>query len=92
MARLRRSTLSNRVVDRLPVREREAFYWDRDLPGFGVRVYPSGTKVYLVQGNGPGGARRVTVGRHGTFSADAARRRGAELLVRIRAERKRSIT
>ena len=65
--------------------EREEFYWDRDLPGFGIRVYPSGSKVYLVQAQGPGGRRRLTVGRHGTISADEARRRGAAILTRIRA-------
>ena len=85
MARLRLKTLSNRMVDGLPVCEREEFYWDRDLPGFGIRVYPSGSKVYLVQAQGPGGRRRLTVGRHGTISADEARRRGAAILTRIRA-------
>ena len=85
MARLRRRTLSDRVVERLPVCEREEFYWDRDLPGFGVRVYPSGSKMYLVQCRGPGGTRRAVVGRHGMISAEAARRRGAAMLTRIRA-------
>ena len=57
-------TLSNRMVDRLEV-EKDTVYWDRDLTGFGVRVYPMGSKVYVAQARGPGGARRVTVGRHG---------------------------
>ena len=34
--------LSRRAVDALPVAEREALFWDRDLTGFGVRVHPSG--------------------------------------------------
>ena len=34
--------LSARTVRRLSVAEREAIFWDRDLPGFGVRVYPTG--------------------------------------------------
>ena len=47
----------------------------RDLSGFGVRVYRS-EPVYLVQGRGPGGSKRIAVGRHGVISADEARRRG----------------
>ena len=85
MARSERRSLSNRVVDGLPVTDRETFYWDRQRPGFGVRVYPNGSKVYLVQGRGPRGTRRIALGRHGTMSADEARRQGTALLARIRA-------
>ena len=42
-------TLSKRIVDRLAVDGKDAVFWDRGLPGFGVRVYPSGRKVYVVQ-------------------------------------------
>ena len=50
-----------------------------------MRVYPNGVKTYLVQGRGPRGSKRITVGRHGTISADEARRQGAALLTRIKA-------
>ena len=85
MARLERKSLSNRVVDGLAAGDKETVYWDRDLPGFGVRVYPNGAKTYLVQGRGPRGSKRITVGRHGLIPADEARRRGAALLIRIKA-------
>ena len=55
MAKLQRRSLSNRVVDRLSVEGKDVIYWDRDLPGFGVRVYRSGARVYLVQAAGPAG-------------------------------------
>ena len=84
MARLKRS-LSNRVVGALPVGGRDVIYWDRDLAGFGVRVYRSGSRVYLVQGRGPHGTKRVAIGRHGVLSAQEARRRGAAVLARIKA-------
>ena len=84
MAKLERS-LSNRVVGALPVGDRDVIWWDRDLPGFGVRVYRSGSRVYLVQGRGPHGAMRVTIGRHGVLPAGEARRRAAAVLARIRA-------
>ena len=85
MAKLQYRSLSNRVVDRLSVEGKDVIYWDRDLPGFGVRVYRSGARVYLVQGRGRGGSKRIAVGRHGVISADEARRRGAMLLTRIKA-------
>ena len=55
-------TLSNRAVAKLKV-EKDTVYWDRDLTGFGVRVYPTGSKVYVAQARGPEGPRRVAVGR-----------------------------
>ena len=48
MAKLNSGTISGRTVDALPVGDRETVFWDRDMAGFGVRVYPSGAKIYLV--------------------------------------------
>ena len=56
--------INKRTVDRLPVRDREQVFWDRSLPGFGVRVYPSGLKNYIVQSRGPCGSKRATLGSH----------------------------
>ena len=53
--------------------------------GFGVRVYPSGARVYVVQTRGPAGTKRITVGRHGVIGADEARRRAALVIARVRA-------
>ena len=77
--------LSKRTVERFCVDGRDAVFWDRDLPGFGVRVYPSGTKVYVVQCRGEGRSRRTTIGRHGAVSAEEARRRAAAIIARIKA-------
>ena len=85
MAKLQYRSLSNRTVDGLTAEEFDVIYWDRELKGFGVRVYPSGTRVYLVQSRGPGGSRRVGVGRHGVISADQARRRAAAIIAGIKA-------
>ena len=64
---------------------RDTVVWDRALTGFGVRVYPSGAKVYVVQTRGPEGSRRITVGRHGVIGAGEARRRATLIIARIRA-------
>ena len=64
---------------------RDTVVWDRALTGFGVRVYPSGAKVYVVQARGPDGSRRITVGRHGVIDAAEARRRATLIIARVRA-------
>ena len=55
------------------------------LSGFGVRIYPSGAKVYVVQTRALGKSKRVTLGRHGVISADQARRKAAMIIARIKA-------
>ena len=57
-------TLSNRAVGKLAV-EKDTVFWDRELTGFGVRVYPTGARVYIAQARGPEGPKRVTVGGRG---------------------------
>ena len=78
-------TLSKRIVDRLAVDDKDAVFWDRELPGFGLRVYPSGAKVYVVQTRCAGRSKRVTVGRHGDVSPDQARKEAARIIARIKA-------
>lgn len=84
MARLNGTTISRRTVEALPVGEREAVFWDHELSGFGVRVYPSGTKVYLVQTRSGGKSRRITIGRHGVLTAEQARRKAAQFIASIK--------
>ena len=85
MARLNTRTISRRTVEALEV-ERDTVFWDSELMGFGVRVYPSGRKYYVAQTRAGGAAaKRVTVGRHGVISAEEARRRAALVIARIKA-------
>ena len=85
MAVLKTRTISRRTVEALKV-DKDTVFWDSELSGFGVRVYPSGTKVYVVQTRAGGkAAKRVTVGRHGVVTAEEARRRAALILARIKA-------
>ena len=76
--------LTKRAVDALSVESKDAVFWDLDLAGFGVRVHATGRKVYVVQSRGPGGPKRVTLGRHGEISADEARKRAAGVIDRIK--------
>ena len=85
MARFRTKTISRRTVEALKA-EKDTVYWDSELSGFGVRVYPSGSRHYVVQTRAGGKpAKRVTVGRHGVISAEEARKRAALIIARIKA-------
>ena len=77
-------TISKRTVDALRAGARDTLYWDRDLPGFGIRVYASGRKTYVVQCRGPNGSRRVTIEEHGKITPDQARKRAAVIIDRIK--------
>ena len=79
-----RETLTTRIVEALPISERETVVWDRELPGFGVRVHPSGSKVYMVHKRSGGKSRRVTIGRHGVWSLDAARREAGGIIASLK--------
>ena len=85
MAKPQYRGISKRTVDGPSVEDKDAVFWDRELSGFGVRVYPSGTKVYIVQSRARGASKRIAVGRHGVISADRARRKTAMLIARIKA-------
>ena len=76
--------ISNRAVSALSV-ETDTIFWDRRLTGFGVRVYPTGGKVFLAHARGPKGPKRVRVGRHGVLNAEQARQRAALIIARIKA-------
>ena len=41
--------LTKRIVDAAETQAAEYFVWDNDIPGFGLRVLPSGRKGYVVQ-------------------------------------------
>ena len=72
------------TVDALSAETRDTVFWDRDLPGFGVRIYPSGRKVYVVQCRARGAPKRVTLGRHGEMTPDQARETAATVIDRIK--------
>ena len=85
MAKLAETTISRRTVEALAVCK-DTVFWDSELQGFGVRVYPSGSRYYVVQTRARGkAAKRVTVGRHGVLTAEEARRRAALIIARIKA-------
>lgn len=72
--------ITKKTVDALTARRREYMLWDADIKGFGVRVHPSGRKVYLVKYRVNGRAIKKTIGPHGAIPPAAARARAAEII------------
>ena len=79
--------ITKKTVDALTAREREYMLWDCDVRGFGVRVHPSGRKVYLVKYRHHGRVIKKTIGPHGTIPPVAARARAAEIITAARTGR-----
>lgn len=70
----RKARLTKRFVDGLPPADVDVFWWDTDLRGFAVRVWPSGQKTFLLRyRNREGRARKLTLGRYGPLTVDQAR-------------------
>lgn len=70
-----RVALKKEVVDALPIpASGQAFHWDTDLPGLGVRVSAGGGKSYVYQARIHGRERRITIGKHGAITAQEARK------------------
>lgn len=59
--------LTKSVVERLLPAVADYVVWDARLPGFGIRIKPSGVKSYVVQyrNRKTGASRRKTIGQHG---------------------------
>jgi integrase len=84
------ANITKRAVDAAKARRKDAYLWDRELHGFGLKVTPAGSKVYLVQyqlGGRKGRTRRVTIGRHGEITPTFARAEAKRLLGEIAAGR-----
>ena len=62
MAARERIKLTDAAIARLRPREREYTVWDTRLPGFGVRVRPTGGKSYVLLRDVGGRSKRVSLG------------------------------
>jgi len=78
--------LTKLMVERTePELGRDLFVWDSKVPGFGVRIYPSGKRLYVFQYRTKGGRqRRVAIGLHGPFTVERARDAAADLYEAVR--------
>lgn len=73
-------TLTKATLAQLRPSEKDYVAWDARLPGFGIRVLPSGVKSYILQyRNLQGRSRRTTLGTVGVVTLDRARREAKKL-------------
>ena len=56
--------ITKRVVEAAEAQEKDYLIWDDELPGFGVRVFSSGKRSYVIQYRTRGRSRRYTMGLH----------------------------
>ncbi len=75
--------LTKRFVEAVEPQNKGHVVWDDELPGFGLRVYPSGKRSYLIQYRAKGRSRRYTIGLHGVWTPETARRKAKALLGQI---------
>lgn len=82
--------LTKRVVDGLqPLPDKDFFVKDGELPGFAIRVRPSGRKTFVLGYRDAGGSsRRVIVGEYGSVTAEEARTAAARLRADVLAARR----
>ena len=57
--------------------------WDDLLPGFGVRVFSSGAKTFVLSYRHQGRKRLMTIGTFGVLTLDQARDRARKALVEV---------
>lgn len=75
--------VTKRSVEAIKADGKDAFLWDTELPGFGCKVTPAARRVYLLQTYVAGRLRRITIGAHGTLTAEQARQQAQRLLAEI---------
>lgn len=72
--------LTKSFVDSIPLTESgQVFYRDTEITGFGLRV-GSTSKTYIAESRVNGKNVRVTIGKHGVFTAEQARVEARQLL------------
>ncbi len=85
-SRPQRQRLTKRLVEQLePNPDRYFIVWDSDIPGFGIRIWPSGKRVYIFKyRNLRGTQRKVAIGPHGPITAERARKIASDMFFETR--------
>lgn len=76
--------ITKRIVDAAETRAAEYFLWDEGIPGFGLRVLPSGRKGYVVQYRAGRRSRRISLGPATVLTCEQARTRAIAVVAAAR--------
>lgn len=77
--------LTKSFIDRVksPASEYE-IHWDDAVSGYGLRVTPTGKRVFMVMGRVKGKLVQFTIGNYGVFTEDQARKKAQKVLQMMR--------
>lgn len=78
--------LNKTTIDAAEPQAKDWFLWDSKLGGFGLKVTPSGNKIFVFQyrlGGRGAKVRRYTIGKFGGLTADKAREIAADLNYKV---------
>lgn len=74
--------LNGNIARRRPGKQM-AEYWDDELPGFGLRVHPSGRRTWFVMFRQRGKQRRASLGTSRQITTSEARRQARQKLAEV---------
>ncbi|MEM9572718.1 MAG: site-specific integrase [Pseudomonadota bacterium] len=75
--------LTKRAIDSFKPRDRDFRVFDTEIPGFHVRVKPSGVKSFAIKYRNAGQQRNFTIGRYGPIAPEQARKHARSLIAKI---------
>jgi len=76
--------LTKRTIDATEPTATEFFIWDESIPGFGLRVMPSGRKSFVVQYRAGRRPRRMSLGPSTVLTCDQARTRAITIIAAVK--------
>ena len=82
---MKTANLTERAIRDAKPADKPFVIWDRTVTGFGVRVFPSGRKSYILNYRASGRERRATLAPCGALPLKKARERAGRELAAIRA-------
>ena len=78
--------LTKKAIEKMRYRgngESRDVRWDDTLPGFGIRVFPSGRKSFVLSYRSKGRKRLMKIEKYGIYTLDQARKDAREFLVAV---------
>ena len=75
--------ITKRLVETAEVQDKAYTIFDSQVPGFGIRIWPSGTRTFVVMYRFARHRRRMSLGRFGVMTPERARTQAKKILARV---------